>query len=76
MIRNFITEINSISIFSYNTKIDTIFIYSENSKTSDPYRLALNLTSKINLKSNDKYVALSSRSIYDTWKKIKSQLKT
>ena len=32
---------------------------SKNSETSDPYRLLLNLTSKINLKRNDKYVALS-----------------
>ena len=31
---------------------------SKNSKTSDPHRLLPNLTSKINLKSSDKYVAL------------------
>ena len=29
--------------------MDTIFINSENSKTSDPHRLLLNLTDKINL---------------------------
>ena len=39
--------------------MDTIFMNSENSKTSDPYRLLLNLTDKINLKRSDKYVALS-----------------
>ena len=32
---------------------------SKNSKTSDPHRLLLNITEKINLKNNDKYVALS-----------------
>ena len=30
--------------------MDTIFMNSENSKTSDPHRLLLNLTEKINLK--------------------------
>ena len=39
--------------------MDTIFINSKNSETSDPHRLLLNLTDKINLKESDKYVALS-----------------
>ena len=39
---------------------------SENSKTSDSDRLLLNLSDKINSKRNDKYVALSNLSIYDT----------
>ena len=39
--------------------MDTIFMNSENSKTSDPHRLLLNLTDKINLKRRDKYVGLS-----------------
>ena len=43
---------------------------SENSKTSDPHRLLLNLTDRINLKKSDKYVTLSNLSIYYTWKKI------
>ena len=38
--------------------MDTIFMNSEKSKTSDPYRLLLNLLDKINLKRSDKYVAL------------------
>ena len=38
--------------------MDTIFLISKNSKTSDPHRLLLELTHKINLKSSDKYVAL------------------
>ena len=32
---------------------------AKNSKTSDPHRLLLNLTDKINIKRSDKYVALS-----------------
>ena len=40
-------------------------------KTSDPHGLLLNLSDKINLKSKDKYVALSNLSIYYTWKNIK-----
>ena len=33
--------------------MDSMFMKSENSKTSDPHRLILNLTGKINLKRND-----------------------
>ena len=55
---------------------------SMNSKTSDPHKLLLNLSDKINFKRNYNYVALSSLSIYYTWKKIlkshtkKNKLKT
>ena len=51
--------------------MDTIFINSATSKTSDPHRLLLNLSDKINLKRSDKYVALSNLSIYYAWKNIK-----
>ena len=44
---------------------------SKNSKTSDPHRLLLNLSDKINLKRSDKYVALSILSMYYTWENIK-----
>ena len=37
--------------------MDSIFMYSKNSGTSDPHRLLLNLTDKINLKKSDKYFA-------------------
>ena len=43
--------------------MDSIFMNSKNSKTSDLYRLLLNLSDKINLKRSDKYVALSNLSI-------------
>ena len=36
---------------------------SKSSKTSDPHRLLLNLSDKINLKRSDKYVALSNLSV-------------
>ena len=48
---------------------------SENNKTSDPHRLLLNLTDKINLNRSDKYVALSNLSIYYIWKNIKMSCK-
>ena len=38
----------------------------KNSKTSDPHKLLLNITNKINLKRSDKFVALSIFSIYYT----------
>ena len=43
--------------------MDTIFINSENSKTSDPHRLLINLSDKLNLKRSDKHVDLSNLSI-------------
>ena len=49
----------------------TIFMNSKNSKTSNPHRLFLNLTDKIDLRKKDKYIALSNFSIWYTWKNIK-----
>ena len=49
---------------------DTIFMNSENSKTSDPHRILLNLTDKINLKRNDKYVALLNSQYMKEYKKV------
>ena len=43
--------------------MNTIFMNFENSKTSDPHRLLLNPSDKINLKRSDKYVVLSKLSI-------------
>ena len=51
--------------------MNPIFINSENLKTSDPHRLLLNLSDKINLRRSDKYVDLSNLSIYHTWQKYK-----
>ena len=51
--------------------MDTIFMTSENSKTTEPNRSLINIVNKIDLKKNDKYVALSNLSMYYTWKNIK-----
>ena len=45
---------------------------SKNSKISNPKRLLLNFSEKINLKRYDKYVALLNLSIYYTWENIKN----
>ena len=45
---------------------------SENSNTSDPHRLLLNLSDKIDLKRSDKYVAPSNLSVDYAWENIKS----
>ena len=55
--------------------MNTIFMNSINSKISDPRRILLNLTDKINLKRSDKYVALSNLSIYYTRENIKKLYK-
>ena len=55
--------------------MDTLFMNSENSKTSDPHRLLLSPSDKIDLKRSDKYVTLSSLSIYYAWKNIKKWCK-
>ena len=47
---------------------------SRNSKTSDPDRLLLNLTDKINCRRKDEYIALSNLSIYYTWKNNKFKI--
>ena len=53
-----------------------MFMNSENSKTSNSHRLLLYLSDKVDLERSDKYVALSSLSIYYTWTNIKSNTKT
>ena len=55
--------------------MDTVFINSENSETSDPNRLLINLSDKINLKRSKKTFALSNLGIYCTWKNIKKSYK-
>ena len=64
---------NSIKL---EIKTDIIFMNSENSKTSDPYRLLLNILDKINLQRSDKYVTLSKFSISYKWKNIKMSPKS
>ena len=46
---------------------------TENSKTSEPHRIKLDLTDKLNLKNPNKNMVLANLSIYYTWKNIKSK---
>ena len=39
---------------------------SENSKASEPHRLLIDLSDKINVKNRDKYVVLTNLSMYST----------
>ena len=48
--------------------MNTMFINSKNSETSDPHRLLLNLTDKMDLRRKDEYIPLSNLSIFYTWK--------
>ena len=57
---------NSIKV---QYKMGTIFMNSKNSNTSETYRLLLNLTDKIVLNRDDRYITLSNLSIYYTLKK-------
>ena len=66
---------NIINSIKLSNKMETIIMNSKNSGTSDPYRLLLSLTDKINLKRSDKYVVLSNLSIYYTLKNIKKSYK-
>ena len=52
--------------------MDTIFMDSENSRTSKYHVLVLKLTNKLDFRRGQKTVALSTLSIYYTWKNIKS----
>ena len=44
---------------------------SENCKTSKPYVLTLKLTNKLDIRLDNKVIAISNLSIYNTWKNIK-----
>ena len=43
--------------------MDTMIMNSENSKSTEPYRLLVNLADKIDLKRSDKFFALSNLSM-------------
>ena len=52
--------------------MDTIFMNSENSKNSEQHILILKLTDKLDLRRGEKNTALSSLSIYYSWKNMQS----
>ena len=56
--------------------METIFMNTENSKTNEPHRFRLSLVDKLNLKDNNKNMALANLSIYYIWKNIKSAYKS
>ena len=55
--------------------MDTIFMNSEKNKTSEPYKLLLNLADKISVNRSDKYAALPNLIMYHTCKNIKKSYK-
>ena len=50
----------------------TIFMNSENSRTPKPHILTLKLANKLDLRFDEKVIALANLSTYHTWKNIKS----
>ena len=54
--------------------MDTIFMNSEYSKTWKPHVLILKLTDKIDLRRDEKSIALSNLNIYYTWKNMKNHV--
>ena len=48
---------------------------SKNRKISDPHRLSVNLTDKVDWGRKDKYITLPNLSIYYAWKNIKNSYK-
>ena len=52
--------------------MDTLFMNSENSKTPKPHILKLKLAKKLDIRIDEKIIALSNLCIYYTWKNIKS----
>ena len=52
--------------------MDSLFMNSENSKSSKPYVLILKLTNKLDIRIDEKIIALSNLIIYYTWKNTKS----
>ena len=55
--------------------METFFMNTKNSKTSEPHRLQYNLIDKLDFKNPNRNRALSSLSIYYTWKNVKSMYK-
>ena len=55
--------------------METTFMNSEYIKASEPHRLTLNLTDKLDLRDPKKSMALANLSIHCTWKDIKSEYK-
>ena len=68
-------SMNILLVKKYYPLINSKIFASKNSRTSDPHRQLLNLTTKIDLRRKDRYIALLNLSIYYTWKNIKKSYK-
>ena len=44
--------------------METLFMNTENIKTSEPHKIVLNLSQRLDLRSSDKHVALENLSVY------------
>ena len=56
--------------------METLFMNTENIKTSEPHKIVLNLSQRLDLRSSDKHVALENLSVYYPWKKtVNNKLK-
>ena len=56
--------------------METFFMNTKNSKTNEPNRFKYDLIDKLDLKNQNKNMALVNLSIYYTWKNVKSTYKT
>ena len=68
-------EINQNNLQPFNQrylKMETIFMNTKSSKTNESHRFRLSAANKLNLKNQNKSIALGNLSIYCTWKNIKS----
>ena len=52
--------------------METFFINSKNSKTNEPYKFKYDLIDKLDLRNQNKNMALANLSIYYTWINVKS----
>ena len=52
--------------------METSFMNTKNNKTSEPHRFKYDLIDKLGFKNPNKNMTLTSLSIYDTWKDVKS----
>ena len=52
--------------------METFFLNTKNSKTNESHRFKYDLIDKLDFKNPNKNMALSSLSIYYTWKNVKS----
>ena len=55
--------------------METVFMNTKNSKINEPNRFKYDLIDKLDLRNQNKNMALANLSIYYTWKNVKSTYK-